>query len=74
MPTEFNLLTKSRGKTTMIKTSNTLQDLRRKIYVKSKADKLHQGFGWKQWSTKGLYAMYNTYSNFNASPRKFAPT
>jgi RNA-directed DNA polymerase len=32
-----------------------------------------QGFGWKQWSTKGLYAMYNIYSNFTVSPRKFAP-
>ena len=33
-----------------------------------------QGFGWKQWSTKGLYAMYNIYGNFNVSPSKFAPT
>jgi RNA-directed DNA polymerase len=33
-----------------------------------------QGFGWKQWSTKGLYAMYNIYSNFKVSPRKFVPT
>ena len=31
-----------------------------------------RGFGWKQWSTKGLYATYNIYSNFNVSPRKFA--
>lgn len=33
-----------------------------------------QGFGWQQWSTKGLYAMYNIYSNFKVSPRKFAST
>lgn len=33
-----------------------------------------QGFGWKQWSTKGLYAKYNIYSNFKVSPRKFVPT
>lgn len=76
----------------MIKTSITLQELRRKIYVKAKADKSHrfwltkkirrhlmrakgkQGFGWKQWSTKGLYAKYNIYSNFKVSPRKFVPT
>jgi RNA-directed DNA polymerase len=32
------------------------------------------GFGWKQWSTRGLYAMYNIYSNFKVSPRKFATT
>ena len=29
----------------MIKTSITLQDLRRKIYVKAKADKLHRFWG-----------------------------
>jgi RNA-directed DNA polymerase len=33
-----------------------------------------QGFGWKQWSTKGIYAKYNIYSNFKVSPRKFVPT
>lgn len=33
-----------------------------------------QGFGWKQWSTKGLYAIYNIYSDFRVAPRKFAPT
>lgn len=32
------------------------------------------GFGWKLWSTKGLYAMYNIYSDFKLSPRKVAPT
>lgn len=33
-----------------------------------------RGFGWKRWSTKGLYAIYNIYSNFKVSPRKFAAT
>ena len=33
-----------------------------------------QGFGWKQWSTKGLYAIYNIYSDFKVSPRKVVPT
>lgn len=32
------------------------------------------GFGWKRWSTKGLYAMYNIYSDFKVSPRKVSPT
>ena len=32
-----------------------------------------QGFGWKQWSTKGLYATYNIFSDFKVTPRKFAP-
>jgi RNA-directed DNA polymerase len=31
-----------------------------------------QGFGWKRWSTKGLYAIYNIYSDFKVTPRKFA--
>ena len=33
-----------------------------------------QGFGWKQWSTIGLYVTYNIYSDFTVAPRKFAPT
>lgn len=33
-----------------------------------------RGFGWKQWSTKGIYAMYNIHSSFKVSPRKFATT
>lgn len=32
------------------------------------------GFGWKRWSTKGLYAIYNIYSDFRVSPRKVSPT
>lgn len=33
-----------------------------------------QSFGWKEWSTKGLYAVYNIYSDFKVSPRKVVPT
>lgn len=33
-----------------------------------------QGFGWKQWSTKDLYAIYKIYSDFKVSPRKVVPT
>lgn len=32
------------------------------------------GFGWKQWSTKGLYAIYNIYSDFTLSTWKVALT
>jgi RNA-directed DNA polymerase len=32
-----------------------------------------KGFGWKRWSTKGLYAMYNIYSDFKVAPRKVFP-
>lgn len=32
------------------------------------------GFGWTRWSTKGLYAMSQIYSDFRVSPRKVSPT
>lgn len=43
----------------------------RRHLMKAKGRK---GFGWKRWSTKGLYAMYNIYSDFKTAPRKFVPT
>src|ERR1700687_6527151 len=43
--TNDNLLTKREAKTTMIKTSITLQELRKKIYIKAKADKAHRFWG-----------------------------
>jgi len=46
----------------MIKAPISLQDLRRRIYVKAKADRFGgfrpgnlQGFGWRRWSRYGLY-------------------
>jgi len=33
-----------------------------------------KGFGWNRWSTKGLYAVYNIYSDFKVAQRKVAPT
>lgn len=48
--------------------------LTRKIRRHLMKAKGKQGFGWTLWSTKGLYAMYNIYSNFKVSPRKVAPT
>ncbi len=76
--TNDNLLTKREAKDDNDKTSTTLKELRRKIYMKAKADKTHQakgrlGFGWTLWSTKGLYAMYNIYSDFKVAPRKVTP-
>jgi len=47
--------------------------LTRKIRRHLMKAKGKQGFGWKQWSTKGLYAMYNIYSDFKVSPRKVVP-
>src|ERR1017187_95540 len=48
--------------------------LTRKIRRHLMKAKGKQGFGWKQWSTKGLYAIYNIYSNLKVAPRKFVPT
>jgi len=31
------------------------------------------GFGWKRWSTRGLYAIYNIYSDFKVASRKAVP-
>jgi RNA-directed DNA polymerase len=47
--------------------------LTRKIRRHLMKAKGKQGFGWKQWSTKGLYAVYNIYSDFKVSPRKVVP-
>src|SRR4051812_47326563 len=43
--TNDHLLTKCEAKTTMIKTSIRLQELRRKIYIKAKADKADRFWG-----------------------------
>ena len=44
----------------MTKSPITLQELRRRIYVKAKSEKswrfLRQGFGWKRWSRRWMYA------------------
>lgn len=33
-----------------------------------------KGFGWKRWSTKGLFAVYNIFSDFKVAPWKASPT
>ena len=48
--------------------------LTRKIRRHLMKAKGKRGFGWKQWSTKGLYAACNIYSDFKVSPRKVVPT
>ena len=35
--------------------------------------KNRKGYGWKRWSTRGLFAMYNIYSDFKLTPRKVLP-
>jgi hypothetical protein len=63
----------------MIKASIRLQELRRKIYIKAKADKQwrfwglychimrrqkRRGFGWKRWSREELYQRWGLYRDY----------
>ena len=49
----------------MIKASIDLQDLRRRIYLKAKADT----FGWKRWSRRWLYDALGLFDNYRVRPR-----
>ena len=56
------------GRGEMMKTPIDLQDLRRRIYVKAKAEPSwrfkRQGFGWKRWSRRWLYESLGLYSDY----------
>jgi RNA-directed DNA polymerase len=69
----------------MIKAPVELQDLRRKIYIKAKAEKdrrhlmkarKRKGFGWDRWSRSKLYelGLYKDYQIRYYSPLKASPT
>ena len=60
----------------MIKTSISLQELRRKIYLKAKSEKTwrirrhlmcarkRHGFGWNRWSRDWLYTILGLYNDY----------
>jgi RNA-directed DNA polymerase len=56
------------GRGEMMKAPIELQDLRRRIYVKAKAEPSwrfkRQGFGWKRWSRQWLYGSLGLYSDY----------
>ena len=61
------------GEDEMIKASIGLQDLRRRIYVKAKADtfcgfptRRLQGFRWKRWSRYGLSETLRLFRGYRA--------
>jgi hypothetical protein len=63
-PAVCNVSDHKEGKDEMTKASIDLQDLRRRIYVKAKAEtswkfwglaRSRQGFGWPRWSRGWLY-------------------
>src|SRR3954464_2010277 len=68
--TNDHLLTKCEAKTTMIKTSIKLQELRRKIYMKAKADKAHRFWGLYVHVCKHstLLAAYEMVKRNNGAP------
>ena len=47
------------GRGAMTTASISLQDLRRRLYVKAKA-----GFGWKRWSTAWLYDTLGLFADY----------
>jgi hypothetical protein len=55
----------------MIKAPIDLQELRRRIYVKAKAEPSwrfqRQGFGWKRWSKRWLYEELGLFSEYRVS-------
>ncbi len=69
----------------MIKAPIGLQDLRRRIYAKAKAEpswrfwakaRQRQGFGWKRWSSRWLYdelGLYNEYKVRRLPATKASP-
>jgi hypothetical protein len=60
------------GRGEMIKTPINLQDLRRRIYAKAKAEsswrfwkaRKRRGFGWKRWSSRWLYGELGLYDEY----------
>ena len=57
----------------MIKAPIDLQDLRRRLYIKAKAEPSwrfwRRGFGWKRWSRRWLYAVLGLFHNYRVRPR-----
>ncbi len=63
-PTVHDFFANMGGRGEMTKTTIGLQDLRRRIYAKAKAEASRSGFGWKRWSSRWLYdglGLFNEY-------------
>ena len=67
-PAAHNSFVNKRGRGEMTKSPITVQELRRRIYVKAKAEKswrfLRQGFGWKRWSRRWMYATVGLFTDY----------
>ena len=65
-----------RGRGEMIKAPIGLQELRRKIYIKAKAEpswRLRHGFGWKRWSRAWLHAELGLFSSYRVRHAQLSP-
>ena len=83
-PAICNVSNIGEGKDEMTKASIDLQDLRRRIYVKAKAEpswrfwglaQKRKGFGWERWNRRWLYdtlGLFNAYRVRRDGP-KVAP-
>jgi len=74
-PTVCNFFGNMEGKGEMIKAPISLQDLRRRIYIKAKAEsawRLRQVFGWKRWSRRWLYEELGLFNNYRVKRDKIA--
>ena len=71
-PTVHNSFVNKEGRGEMIKAPVDLQDLRRRIYVKAKAE-----FGWKRWSRRWLCEVLGLFDDYRVrylvSSPKVAP-
>jgi hypothetical protein len=73
-PAVCSVSDKTEGKDEMTKASISLQDLRRRLYVKAKADTLwrfwglrsrnRKGFGWQHWSRQWLYETVGLFNGY----------
>ena len=83
-PAVCNVSFNREGKDEMTKASMSLQDLRRRLYVKAKAEtswrfwghaRQRKGFGWKRWSRRSLYDTLKLFKGYKVRrlPPKVAP-
>jgi len=59
----------------MIKAPISLQDLRRRLYVKAKTERSGRhrclGFGWKRWSREWLYERSGSFRSLVSPPGSY---
>ncbi len=71
-PAAHNSFVNKEGRGEMTKAPVDLQDLRRRVYVKAKAE-----FGWKRWSRRWMYEALGLFDDYRVrylvSSPKVAP-